>query len=555
MKTQLKNQIIDLLGSTFKSWSDLTILSLTDGLLSDFCRRYQGNYDVLISSTSDAIIGAKKNKEEIDIHPGYIRVAAWNNVGNMMRQFSGNSLDQDLETIFNEERIDVLADSFPSIIEDHSADRIKSYANSILSSGMLTGSEEHLFKIIIKVANDDIWGFEANEEFKKWKGKAFWLEVKKEVAAAEIIISENNLRQLKARLLAKLKTNLSSSTDFLHFASNEAVEDRENILSLEASLNSYFASIRPLKAHRFTENDILGAHEIISIFKNHGFTLSPNSLPEVYCDDLKNAIQIFPHVEHTKNDNTPDHLGIYTYLLKDDEDMANEELFQCAESYEGVIVLFEDRIKNWCNGNQTFRESDVKLVVLMHELGHWLTHWAYSKIDDKNLANWEIGFNRNITHTKEAFAQLIAYWACEKLGEKYTDILLKLTPKIGIEIDISNPYGQYGSLIATSKFDILKKLEGIRTYFFIKDDKMIEFLNAEENDITKWFESFSLDPKLLAEEMIDTDIIESFIESTGCGRPDRLAKTRLCHSVFRELIPSDICKATSLLDRFGCFDS
>jgi len=238
-----------------------------------------------------------------------------------------------------------------------------------------------------------------------------------------------------------------------------------------------------MKAYRFNDFEMSRVIWLKKCFESEGFDFSSFRNPEVYYADFADLDTSIKIQSNTNKDISPDYLGVYHYQLKniDNEKVMSTELpFDCI-SDEGSIILFQDRIEKVCGKRGlNLMVENVNFVVLMHELGHWFTHWPkYSKF------NWHRGFHRPLIFTKEGLAQLIAYWAC---GDdlKLLETMKCLSPQLNNTIDDTNPYGVYTRLIGRSMPEIIRKMGQIRKAWFMTDEKMLEFLLAEEIDLMKW---------------------------------------------------------------------
>jgi len=117
-------------------------------------------------------------------------------------------------------------------------------------------------------------------------------------------------------------------------------------------------------------------------------------------------------------------------------------------------------------------------------LGHWMSHWA-----EFSGRRWIYGFQFSNRFTKEALAQLIAYWCCN--GDPlHEQVLVVLSPKDSQgKVDASKVYGAYETLKGHSPVDILKKLPQLREFWMVKDEKLLEFLNSDFVDMAQWIEA------------------------------------------------------------------
>jgi hypothetical protein len=248
--------------------------------------------------------------------------------------------------------------------------------------------------------------------------------------------------------------------------------------------------MKKLKSYRFSDAELNKMLWLKELFQENGFTI--DRFPEVYYDDFN---KVYPEKEHNSFPNEgpvdPDMLGVYRFGLE--KDCIGKP---CRKSTEGIIILFKDRIEHYSSNTGTDIDS-VRFVVLMHELGHWLSHWPI-----RENYNWRIGFHLSNTHTHEALAQLIAYWVCQHTLHFHT--LLKLTPKAHLDPDMiymldgrltlpdgtvvnpENPYGRYWEIKDKSIVEVLNKLHQLRECWMLKDGKMIEFLKSDSDNLEQW---------------------------------------------------------------------
>jgi hypothetical protein len=206
------------------------------------------------------------------------------------------------------------------------------------------------------------------------------------------------------------------------------------------------------------------------MYENHRFELTPSQLKE-----LKSKL-------------TPDMLGVY----KISENTLEPKCDCGIKIKEGKIILFKDRIEKVAafisyaeSQNLNTIIDTLRFKVLMHELGHWFTHWPRSYDFDKKLnVNWECGYYRNsftskpdkITH--ESLAQLICFWTTNDSHLSRKILIEYCTPS-----DKDNEYNKYLPLINSSKQEILKKLKIIRDLCKFTDDEKYNFLKSNFTDI------------------------------------------------------------------------
>jgi len=247
-----------------------------------------------------------------------------------------------------------------------------------------------------------------------------------------------------------------------------------------------------LKAYRFSESELKKLIELSQLFL--GNNLVTDRFPEVYYDDIDNYEYLFGKIKAT-NEDTPDYLGVYHYNCESDE----------LTTKEGIIVLFKDRIENFCK-RKSVGLSEVRYIVLMHELGHWLTHWS-----EFDRENWKKGFGIDNPMTYESLAQLIAFWAVD--GNPVCEEILrdKLTPKNKKDV-----YALYLELIVHSKSTILKKLVEIRKHYFLSDFFLHRFLNEDYKTLPDFISDLFLEKKYREMNVLEIEQKEIKILSDTC---------------------------------------
>lgn len=504
---KIKVHIKNLLASEFPAWEAKDIDSLSIGLISDYLSKNFGDDSLILSGLYEAILSAKKAKVNIDeINPGYIRsiflqkvVKLWEPLykrpDNVITVAIENKSESDEESESSTDLfLNSLQEQFADFDAQTSLQKIRQFAKNIIASNELSKKELKVFNCIIQVAENDALFPAINEANKKWNIKDFWNEVKSELNKEGIWLNDSDFRTTKHRIRERINTKLRDSEGFLHHITKEQKEEMEESLKLlYAALSVFSSSSSFLRAYRLSDEELDKMKWLKKeVFENNGFKFEPNRFPEVYYDDYD---KINLDNNHWNPDEVnPDKLGIYRYKKSSD--------LPCAESYEGYIILFKDRIEAYCNRSGADIDS-VRFVVLMHELGHWLSHWP-----KKENYNWKIGFHLPNKHTKEALAQLVAYWAC-KDSPIHFETLLKLTPKVvadpdklyilklakdallndGTVINTEDPYGRYWLLKGKPIEVVLNKLHQLREGWMLKDEKMIEFLVSEYENLEQWIKS------------------------------------------------------------------
>lgn len=311
----------------------------------------------------------------------------------------------------------------------------------------------------------------------------------------ENIIKSLNLEDTKKTSTQDNMTNMDES----EISDEDFTEGEEKGMLDELIINN---SKINLKAYRFSAEETTKMQWLKKLFEDNGYYFNSNRFPEVYYDEFDRSAEIFPSLLEPQLDGTPDYLGVYLYNFE-----AEIENRACSKTKEGIIILFKDRIERSLNSTA----DSIRFVVLMHELGHWLTHWAY-----KDGKNWRIGYHLPNKNTHEALAQLIAFWASE-VNPVHLDTLKYLTPKRANELDDTAIYGGYLKLINAPKVHILKKIHQLRKLWVLSDDTMFDFLQTESFktpylEINDFIIKKSKGPKL-----VDNDVLESIMTETECS--------------------------------------
>jgi hypothetical protein len=431
-----------ILKVTFKNcypnWTDLEVNHVVNSLYKKFYTCIYLDSSALIEIVN---IGFEKlllkNKATI-IKPGY-----WMNNGfkeGLLEEYRSKIVNDDNNLIKNESFIDIIYEEAKD--ENEIYKNIILYAEEIEKRSSLSESEFELFELLITLALECTATGSLNKTLKE--------------SALALGYKNVNYRTLLKLLRAKLKSSQNVKSKEKHLISLVNAEEVKLETTLQAFLtfiDTHFIMKNHLQAYRFSEQEMNKMIELKGIFEDNGFKI--DRFPEVYYDDYDNYKEFYGEIKHPSEN--IDYLGVYTdFCIPFDE----------INSKEGIIIIFKDRIeKKKENEKDSFR-----FIVLMHELGHWLTHWA-----KYNNENWSKGYRAGIDKkTHESLAQLIAYWAVD--GNPTLENILKtrLTPA-----NPTDPYALYKNLIEFSKTTILEKLVEIRFNLGCSDDMMYDFLKSK----------------------------------------------------------------------------
>jgi len=184
--------------------------------------------------------------------------------------------------------------------------------------------------------------------------------------------------------------------------------------------------------------------------------------PEVYYIDHKDYPfeKLEEELGEFPNYHDIDYLGVYVYNKSLDSDSSDANLL------EGRIFLFKDRIEGtsekiaYClELNDDSALEILKIIVLIHEFGHWYTHWC-SKEKHLRRAN---NFNKASKSVKETMAQLTVLWALFKLNNDHIKMIKTVFEWLTERQ--SAPYQKYQLLGNQSS----KIITIIKRYFYILD--------------------------------------------------------------------------------------
>jgi hypothetical protein len=231
---------------------------------------------------------------------------------------------------------------------------------------------------------------------------------------------------------------------------------------------------KSMSQYRLSNNELLLLNNLYEIFSKNGFYI--DKWPEIYYCDYNIAKHNFEILEEEYPENNyifnPDFLGIYSYNY----------------SKEGIIILFRDRILNasgtFQTKNKRFNNLDeiitlLKTKVLIHEIGHWLTHSC--AIINKDEILFQYGTLPKVI--KESLAQLTVIWSFYKRKsefeyklESFARIFMPKQPK---------PYYEFSKIHHIySPEIILKRYLGIASQMtHLNEDSLFKLLIKNETDL------------------------------------------------------------------------
>lgn len=484
----------------FPNWTDEQIAGFIQFISSKFKNIDEPDIINILNESIEKF--EKKYPYEMD-KPQLLRVIFQNDMFKEIEKKSKTISLFDFKGIENSFSVE-----FGQIEDWRSIQKIEIFCKLVKSHNLLRGIKGEFFDAIIHAAKSLDYS-----ELKphQWE-RHFWNEVKKILNSSSDPLTDNYFRKVKERVIFILNSKLSlEKRELLSFLEIEKDEVLETLLRLFDFIPITTFQTQP--AYRFSVKEM---EKMIwlkkEVFEHNGFSFEPNCFPEIYyCDfsDVKhlfwaenridNILHDYYELNEEKvllhdNNNTyiisPDYFGCYLdYSTNYFGDETSTYIGK--NSHEGRIILFKDRIEKFCLRKPNLTEENVRFVVLMHELGHWMSHWSKFEFRFKSLEsiasfNWLHGYHFKNTYTHEGLAQLITYWCC-KGNYTLEKVLLALSPKNALgEVDGASPYGGYECLKHFSKEDILKKLVQLRTFWMVNDLKMNNFLQSDFIDMVEW---------------------------------------------------------------------
>lgn len=249
----------------------------------------------------------------------------------------------------------------------------------------------------------------------------------------------------------------------------DSSKDKEFKKYIESFLKAYSENIiyphyPPDKStfYFLDENEKELIRRAILVFKNNGYLMK--SMPNILLsyEDPPFFI-LYPHLiekEEQKSSNEIDEVP----RQKSNE----QEIFYDTELLLGIykiypqnhIVLYEKGIE-WCAKKLKLDYEYLKWNVLVHEIGHWITHTFYKD----NWEGWEDSrYLKTEENVHEGWAQLIAYWvikSLEKDNKNTHDELINVFEKL--KDKQREPYKKYEEFKKEDKSKVINTLKDLRS--------------------------------------------------------------------------------------------
>lgn len=274
--------------------------------------------------------------------------------------------------------------------------------------------------------------------------------------------------------LKRLKAN--EGTSGMYFLPNEETDSVKvmNALHFLEKKEAQNTNSNKLVAYRFSPEELLKMLELKKILQNDNeklnFKFEFDRFPEVYFKNMEYELSNNPKIEDKYKQNGK--IDLYKYVNSESFNINRLGVYRSSKTKlgclnvtnEGKIILFKDVIKVYAQCKK-IDEKDVLLIVLMHELGHWVSHWPIA-----NKSNWRIGYNTLHKKTHEAIAQFIAYKLIEG-NDKLKNVFELMKHK-----KEDSPYRLYENLISQDISEILNKILDLRKHHYLNDSAQYRYL-------------------------------------------------------------------------------
>jgi len=250
-----------------------------------------------------------------------------------------------------------------------------------------------------------------------------------------------------------------------------------------------------LTPYHFSSNELSAMLLLKQLFEEGD--LKMERYPEIHEDnDARPILQVLSPEELGKDPNLMDILGVYTDFSVPNPKILHHYISENIFTQEGRIILFSKRLEEFASNKELSLDA-VRFVVLVHELGHWFSHWAKSYVYNCRHnelpgwgTQWVFGFNFSNRRTEEALANLCVYWVLnhpeieKHIDEAFIDSAKKafdeLTPKgNNQEVNTDDPYGAYALLTDKASADVIRKINELRRNWMFSDDAMMQFLCSD----------------------------------------------------------------------------
>ena len=203
---------------------------------------------------------------------------------------------------------------------------------------------------------------------------------------------------------------------------DEKIEERKKAFELPLLLNRFLQI--PYYLNRDEKELIARA---IDKFRRNGYSFAP--LPEIYLSyETPPLFVAYPELEEEleeeikrRREIEEKHVIPRNRERRRPETISIEEVLGCYVPNQKIILYA--RGISWFARRYGIEENLLRMVVLLHEIGHWITHL----LPKPGASSWPTEFFIETSEeVKEGWAQLITYWVVDEIGGKIKDAFEKL---------------------------------------------------------------------------------------------------------------------------------
>jgi len=456
-----KSRVIQALNSIFRDWTTEQYEDVYNYCCYKFYKLLKTDSNAILERINEAYLEINKINYQIDDMVSYFKKILYSKYSLVDRRHQ----DYELITTQMLEQLMSKYNANESNKEEYIL-KIAAFSSKILKSNQLTDSQKKLFELFIDLSLDD-------------KIKTYKDYIK--AVKSKLDYTEDNFKQLMKRLKDKIKslnTNLNLKDELLSFGITDDTMD-DDLKSIE--LIEFIVTKSNFSPYRFSAEELVKMLNLKSLFQKYGFEF--DRFPEVYYDDYDKIQNYRKENFDAKKENEEDERKELDFNnIKIEMLGAYVDINKSQFRNEGAVFLYQDNIEKYASHvskltGLTEKECEftIRLIVLIHELGHWMCHWP--QVEGKN---WVDEYEVDKPKTHESLAQLITYWLINEDKNTLAFFENQLVPK-----DNENPYALYKKLIAHETQKIANDIIFLRKNHHLDDDFMFEILLNEDDFKTK----------------------------------------------------------------------
>jgi len=248
---------------------------------------------------------------------------------------------------------------------------------------------------------------------------------------SSLILQLPEIRCLPSKEVLCLRSVIKNAGD------SKCLEVVEEMLEERKEACEKSLALAPKILHALTKYE----RELIAIimqkFRANGYSLS--SMPEIYISfETPPLFVAYPEIEEERR--RPETIDI-------------EELMGCYVPNPQIILY--QRGLNWFSKRYDLNEKVLRGIVLIHEVGHWITHL----LPKQNVPFWQTEvYKQTSNEVHEAWAQLITWWVVEERGGEIRDVFEKLNRHQSEIYRIYEDFKHYSTNLVINSLEMLRQL-------------------------------------------------------------------------------------------------